>query len=654
MDKYEFNIKAEQMRKMTLQGDYKTAMQIADTIDWRRVRNANLLASVADIYEHNKEYQEAKDILLLAFDRAPVGKRFLFKLAEISVESGELRDAQEFYNEFCEVCPEDARQYLLRYKILKAKGAKPDQLISSLEQYTSTELDEKWLYELAALYDEAGREEECVKTCDKIMLLFGLGKYVDKAMELKLKYQPLTKQQMDQVENRDKYEAKLERVSKEYGDADAYVEKPAVTSETASVDKASSDDDSSLTERNTEEASANASDVETTSSSDVEKEPSVQEESAPEHYASREQIVDQDVQKNAPVTRIPRQIRKFNSYHMIIEAKSLEDGLRIAKDEIKYFHEKYGYQFKVAKTNAEKLNEKGFEVFIPKLRGRDLIVESAGDLKYSVVDEISDYIDAAEDASSVVLVDVVDHFDRMAEDRPLFIKKFDLVSDAEEEPEEELLEDVDLDKQESTSQEEPVREAYHAAEPAGSGDDIRMKNNTVSAPEHSENLRPEIEAASEDVTDEHFAQEDERLSEDASYALENEETEDASDYEPDMAAESEQMEENAPIETAPVDPDLPADYYKEMSMDDFATYAQSYAKQIDCVMPGKTVLALYERIELMEEDGVPLNKASAEQLIEEAADKAEKPSLGKKLAGVFHPKYDKDDKLILREENFIS
>ena len=227
MDKYEFNIKAEQMRKMTLQGDYKTAMQIADTIDWRRVRNANLLASVADIYEHNKEYQEAKDILLLAFDRAPIGKRFLFKLAEISVESGELRDAQEFYNEFCEVCPEDARQYLLRYKILKAKGAKPDQLISSLEQYTSTELDEKWLYELAALYDEAGREEECVKTCDKIMLLFGLGKYVDKAMELKLKYQPLTKQQMDQVENRDKYEAKLERVSKEYGDADAYVEKPA-------------------------------------------------------------------------------------------------------------------------------------------------------------------------------------------------------------------------------------------------------------------------------------------------------------------------------------------------------------------------------------------------------------------------------------------
>ena len=119
MDKYEFNIKAEQMRKMAEQGDYKTAMQIADTIDWRRVRNANLLSYVADIYEHNSEYEEAKDILLLAFERAPVGKRFLYKLAEISVKAGDLQDAQEFYHEFCEMSPDDSRQFLLRYLILK-------------------------------------------------------------------------------------------------------------------------------------------------------------------------------------------------------------------------------------------------------------------------------------------------------------------------------------------------------------------------------------------------------------------------------------------------------------------------------------------------------------------------------------------------------
>ena len=164
MDKYEFNIKAEQMRKMAEQGDYKTAMQIADTIDWRRVRNANLLSYVADIYEHNSEYEEAKDILLLAFERAPVGKRFLYKLAEISVKAGDLQDAQEFYHEFCEMSPDDSRQFLLRYLILKAKGASAEQLIAPLEEYTSEEVDEEWLYTLAKLYCEAGCEDAFVRT----------------------------------------------------------------------------------------------------------------------------------------------------------------------------------------------------------------------------------------------------------------------------------------------------------------------------------------------------------------------------------------------------------------------------------------------------------------------------------------------------------
>lgn len=121
MDKYEFNMKATQMQKMMDQGDYLTAMKIADTIDWRRVKNANLLASVATIYENNEEFEEAKDILLLAFDRAPVGKRFLFKLAEISVKAGDIQDAEDYYREFIEMSPDDSRVYLLQYMILKAK-----------------------------------------------------------------------------------------------------------------------------------------------------------------------------------------------------------------------------------------------------------------------------------------------------------------------------------------------------------------------------------------------------------------------------------------------------------------------------------------------------------------------------------------------------
>ena len=216
MDKYEFNIKVEQIKKMVSRGDYGTAMKIADTIDWHRVRNASLLSMIAQIYEKNEEYQEAKDILLLAFERAPVGKRLLYKLADLALKEGNTAEAEAYYREFCDLAQDDPRQYLLRYKILKAKKAPVDQLIRALEVYTASEVDEKWLYELADLYHKAGIEDKCVATCDRIMLLFGLGKYVDKAMDLKLQYAPLNKYQMDLVENREKYEAKLRAVEEEY------------------------------------------------------------------------------------------------------------------------------------------------------------------------------------------------------------------------------------------------------------------------------------------------------------------------------------------------------------------------------------------------------------------------------------------------------
>ena len=216
MDKYEFNIKVEQIKKMVSRGDYETAMKIADTIDWRRVRNVNILSMVATIYEKNEEYQEAKDILLLAFERSPIGKRLLFKLAELAIKEGSLQEAEDYYREFCDLAPDDPRQYILRYLILGAKGAPAEQLIHTLEQYCNIELDEKWIYELAELYAEAGMGELCIMTCDKIMLMFGLGKYVEKAMELKIQFAPLTKYQMDLVENRDKYEARLKAVEQEY------------------------------------------------------------------------------------------------------------------------------------------------------------------------------------------------------------------------------------------------------------------------------------------------------------------------------------------------------------------------------------------------------------------------------------------------------
>ncbi|MBQ1240340.1 MAG: tetratricopeptide repeat protein, partial [Lachnospiraceae bacterium] len=216
MDKYEFNIKVEQIKKLVNRGDYATAMKICDTIDWRRVRNGSLLSMVSQIYEKNEEYQEAKEVLRIAYERAPVGKRILYKLTDLALREGRVGEAETYYREFCEVAQDDPRQYLLRYLILKEKKAPIEQLIRSLEAYTSSELDEKWMYELAELYHKAGLEDKCVATCDTIMLMFGLGKYVDKAMDLKLEYAPLNKYQMDLVENRDKYEAKLRAVEEEY------------------------------------------------------------------------------------------------------------------------------------------------------------------------------------------------------------------------------------------------------------------------------------------------------------------------------------------------------------------------------------------------------------------------------------------------------
>lgn len=707
MDKYEFNIKAEQMRKMAEQGDYKTAMQIADTIDWRRVRNANLLSYVADIYEHNSEYEEAKDILLLAFERAPVGKRFLYKLAEISVKAGDLQDAQEFYHEFCEMSPDDSRQFLLRYLILKAKGASAEQLIAPLEEYTSEEVDEEWLYTLAKLYSEAGYEDACVRTCDKIMLLFGLGQYVDKAMELKLQYRSLSKEQMDLVENRSKYEEKLRKVSEAFADTDGnLVEaqsqalKAEVDAELAAETQSEGTTDmittpsSEAVQPSTEEnatiyqktAEANADDQNAYTADAASMAAAAVSESAAAPAGSDPVVTpsteatsaaptsDRDIQGAAAdaveaiqsaVHKIPQKEAELHNYHMIIEAKTRADGLKIAIDEIKYFHDLYGFNFKVAKTDATRLNERGFAAFVPKIVGKDLIVENAGALTYDVVDEIGDYIDTLTDSSSVVLVDVMDHFDRMAEDRPLFIKKFDLVSDVEEE-EDELVEDVDLDapvQADATVENGETAASMTVQQPSSAPS---YSEDRTPVPLHgTENTCAEVDSsdkyvdtsaadmpAAASTVDSAYAEPQKNQVDSAADAVDYPaETADADGYDEEALTEEEaDADENA---AAQPEEKLPGDYYQEMSVEDFANYAQQYAREIDCVLVGKTVLALYERIEMMQEDGVELTKESAEELIEEAADKAEAPSLGKKLTGMFHPKYDKENRLILRADNFI-
>ena len=606
MDKYEFNIKAEQISRLVEEGDYGTAMQIADTIDWRRVRNANLLSSIADIYDRNGEYEEAKDILMLAFERAPVGKRFLFRLSELSLKAGDISAAQEFYNEFCDVSPDDDQQYLLRFLILRAKGAKAEQLAGALEMYTSTELDEKWLYELARLYAEAGNPAAAVQVCDKIILMFGIGDYVQRALELKQQFQTLSAEQ----------QAILTR-STDSTDASAVTTEPEaevfVPAE-ESADMTAAEDNVFAPEMPAEAAYAAES-----------------AEESVEAAAPAENAADDIFEEVSETEETPAP--KFDTYHMIIEAKTTEDGFRIAKDEIKYFHEKYGVNYKVAKTNAEKLNEHGFAAFVDKIAGKDLIIEHAGSLTYSVVDELSEYIEHPKDSASVVLVDTVDRFDRMAEDRPLFIKAFDLVSDVEKKDE---IEDVDLEQESAPAA--PAKPVY--SEPAES---VKLETPvSEKRPARPYDVQPAVQTAAEtdyEEPEQPMEEEAEKMparAENPVDAAENSET--------DTAEEAATPSEEKQSVLGGI----------RLDVDAFANYAQAYAHRIDCVLPGKAVMALYERVEMMEEDGVPLTRENAEQLIEEAADLAEKPSLGRKLTGMFHPKYDKEGKLILREENFLN
>ena len=882
MDKYEFNIKVEQIKKLVGKSDYDTAVKIADTIDWRRVRNTNLLSMVAMVYEKNEDYQEAKAILLQAFERAPISKRLLYKLAELAVKEGNIEEAEAYYREFGELASDDPRQQLLRYMILKAKGAPAQQLIHSLESYTSVELDEKWLYELAELYSLAGMSDRCVETCDRIMLMFGLGKYVDKAMELKIKYAPLTSYQMDLVENRDKYEAKLRAVEQEFGagarqpeepeQEEAYeekqdygeepiAEKPSHASDPAvkrpaygrgpavrqplrvhnpemngsmydeSLEMSPPAYDSapemkeSMYDQNPEESqpiydhtvemngpayeedqgiphsvyggsmkmnqptynesrersgSAWVNDPEADESiydHDLEtdqpmflrdpepgqemmsleanltatmqdaaaqerlaremskisyekpvlrEEPRIEhtrvledirrvgravspvsgvpesyvtgqesaqadvsgpmieeDESAPEEsslscyeneeteytdYESEYPVPDyvyrqtaasaeyseafrrqpepkydqpemlyHDLKENEELQRAPANADAYGEEfcqrgeeaseldglyeeaeneteamplpnHLMIEARTPEQGLQIAVETLKQIHKESGVKNPVAKITGSKLSKRGILASADKLAGKDLVIEEAGDLTREALEELNELMERDTSGMIVVLIDDSIQMEKLHRENQLLASKFECIGSGEKSP-------------------APANKIPFPA----------VRKETLMG--HGKSDRAQEQHTEGDVwQDEEYAPEDYQA---AYYQAD------------DSCGEDDFYEEDTEDLPSVRDEEGPGFCGEEMDIDEFAQYACRYANEIDCNITGKSMLALYERIEIMEEDGIPLNRANAESLIEEAADRAEKPSFGKRIKGLFSTKYDKDGLLILKEEHFI-
>ena len=195
MDKYEYKLKSDQMKALAAEGEYAAAAEIADSINWRKVKNVNSLVKAGDIYAKQKRYDEAREILLMAYDRTPIGRMIIYRLAEIAVKMKNVEEAEEYYNEFVELAPHDNLKYVLRYKISRVNGSDIQTQIAILEEYKESEYTEEWAYQLAFLYHKAGESEKCIDACDELILWFGDGIYVERALELKMLYQPLTKSQ---------------------------------------------------------------------------------------------------------------------------------------------------------------------------------------------------------------------------------------------------------------------------------------------------------------------------------------------------------------------------------------------------------------------------------------------------------------------------
>ena len=747
MDKYEFNIKVEQIKKLVNKGDFETAMKIADTIDWRRVRSTSLLTMISQIYEKNAEYQDAKDILLLAYERAPLGKGLLYKLTDLALRENNIQEAEAYYREFCELSGDDPRQYLLRFLILEAKDAPLEQQINSLERYCQEELDEKWLYHLAELYHQANQADDCVRICDKIMLMFGLGKYVDKAMELKLQYAPLTKYQMDLVENREKYEEKLRAVEEEY--KNGTYRKPEPEGEYLDTDEpeAELDDEpenepEGQPEQAEPEEKAGKPNAETKPADEkVEKAALDEDVVASLHEAQAEEALAKEVSKIKPYdeeegasegeTRVFRNLRDLEpaeaeekseeapihefeeeeetivedwdfepeeeeeeikeSNHLMIEAEDPAAGLAMALDSLKKIHRELGTKHPVAKISGANLSHRGIASVAERLAGKDLVVEHAADLDDLTVEELEELMTQDETGMVVVLIDTQARLEQMHRAYPALAVRFQYIGCENQKDdaaklaqarEEELKRQQAQQEAEAARKRQAEREAEIRRQAEKEAEEKRRQQEAAARREEEERAKAEAQAlAAKEAEEARKAEEDRRLAERQREELRRQE-EARRDDEPEYEDEEDHYEKD---EYEPEDDyarggyrdDYKDDYkdnYKDereddeysnypedepeekpskksgdMDVEEFVQYACKYASEIDCSISGKSMLALYERIEMMEEDGEPLTKTSAEDLIEEAADKAEKKS----FSGLFSSKYDKDGLLILKEKHFF-
>ena len=875
MDRNEFNLRVDQMRKQAGLGDYATAMKIADGIDWRRVPNVSLLSQVSEIYEKNQEYGEAKEILLLAFERAPMGKGLLYKLTQLALKDKNVEEADAYYKEFCDLARDDTRQYILQYQILKEKKAPASKLIQPLEQYNAREIDEEWLYELAEAYHTAGRSEDCIAACDRIMLLFGTGPYVEKAAKLKQEGEgaTLTSYQQSLIDHSYIYEEQLEKVKEEYAQASkaepevdagdilmeaepepeqplvpaaedageepageaapekelppaeeapqaeekpespvvkedgktmlrvdvpsfvasdviaGYVDegaKPPIQDEIDAqieehmrrleeekeasrraaqelIDAKKAEEERIAAEKaeaeriaaekaeaeriaaekaEAERIAAEKAEAERIAAEKAEAERIAREKAEAERIAAEKAEAERIAREKAEAERIDREkaeaeriarekaeaeriarekeekerveqamqaaiaaekeriaaerlaaeqaeARRIEEAakaaaqaekerialernepafipqpkvveelgitkvlpkigkgkteeetaaeaapakaravfsvpgdgNALIEGKTAEEALALAVERLKEIRNQTGIINPAAKIKAGKLNVKGLAKAMPKVAGKDLIIEEAGDLTEDSIRQLLDVLAEEDGLRTILLVD-----------NPLQISSLKAIY-----PE--------------------LAEAFHAPA-AEDGIKVRPVKPVPAKPaeEKAEAVKPAEKPAAKPAAKPAVKPVEAPAGKPVKARTEKKAAAEEAKPAPVKVVEKPAPAPAAAPEKTSAAPAKPAEHAyseEELDIDAFARYASDYAKKIDCVITGKSMLALYERIEIMQEDGVALTRQNAEALIEEAADRAEKPPLMKRIGGIFAKKYDKDGMLILKEDDFI-
>ena len=652
MDKLEFENLIEKLKHRKEEGDYKTAVYIADKIDWLSLKDVNLLVFASTVYEKAHDYQFAKAILLHAYEVAPIKNRLYYPLCYINIKTGDIIDATNFYSDFMKSFPEDNRRLLLKYYILKAKGATIEQQKRALKDYIEEEKEEDLIFEYALLCDKEQNKDEVIEYCDYLVNFFGVKKdgYGEKALNLKSKYTELTDYEKDLLDSlnedlrKNRRKNEYDEMNKQYNDLRLEEDRrdiPVVKIERNLEDEIEERQSELRKERIAREEreregvldendvnkkvginyKLDTEEYENDYKDDSEKPAFLTSEESDEEKKLRlKKIIDNikngDNQKEEKIeeTKKSELLRshekmklKDSKLHMIIETYSKDESVQVAKKEFEYIDKFLGVKKPVVKASSYNINEKGFNHYIEKIIDKNFIIENAGQLKNSVIDEIEEFILNTKSSTIIALTDVVNNFDKMAVEREAFINRFDVYSVLSDLPQEKLEKDLETIEKESKMRHDKEQDA-------------KLKK------------KEKVERETNYVNFEKDKDID---------ILENNETvkiavrKDAKDIKKEAAKENAmRTKEGKTIANS--------------TLDNFVNRCRTYAESIDCVIPAKTIPAIYDRLEDLMEDGFELNEKNAILFIERAADRAEKPKLFKK------PQYDSKGCLILTEESFKS